>query len=151
MLVGNKKTDDEFYVKNAESPQVFIVKKWGIEHVNKRPIDFRDKTICDIDANDLSEVAVTHGAESYTLVKSGKVPAMFESEGVSLLTRMPRLEAQRKLRKEYQALADETINADAFRNNRTKILDATRMTEAEAVRWADKVIAAKKHVEEEEE
>jgi hypothetical protein len=72
VLVGNKKTDDEFYVKNAESPQVFVVKKWGIEHVNKRPIDFRDKTICDIDANNLTEVAVTHGAESYTLVKNGK-------------------------------------------------------------------------------
>src|SRR5262249_39284367 len=38
------------------------------------------------------------------LVKSGKVPAQFEAEGVALLTRMPRLEAQRKLRKEYQAL-----------------------------------------------
>jgi len=72
VLVGNKKGDDEFYVKNAESPQVFVVKKWGMEHVNKRPIDFRDKTICDIDANDLTEVAVTHGAESYTLVKNGK-------------------------------------------------------------------------------
>ena len=71
-LIGNKKTDDEFYVKNGTSPQVFVVKKWAIEHVNKRPIDFRDKTICDIDANDLTEVAVTHGAESYTLVKSGK-------------------------------------------------------------------------------
>jgi hypothetical protein len=72
VLVGNKKGDDEFYVKNAESPQVFVVKKWAMEHVNKRPIDFRDKTICDIDANDLTEVAVNHGAESYTLVKNGK-------------------------------------------------------------------------------
>jgi hypothetical protein len=72
VLVGNKKGDDEFYVKSAESPQVFVVKKWALEHVNKRPIDFRDKTICDIDAKDLTEVAVTHGAESYTLVKSGK-------------------------------------------------------------------------------
>ncbi len=71
-LVGNKKSDDEFYVKNGESPQVFVVKKWAIEHVNKRPIDFRDKTICDIDASDLTEVAVTHGAESYTIVKNGK-------------------------------------------------------------------------------
>lgn len=72
VLVGNKKGDDEFYVKSAESPQVFVVKKWAMEHVNKRPIDFREKTICDIDANDLTEVAVTHGAESYTLVKSGR-------------------------------------------------------------------------------
>jgi hypothetical protein len=71
-LIGNKKTDDEFYVKNGESPQVFVVKKWAVEHINKRPIDFRDKTICDIDANDLTEVAVTHGAESYTIVKNGK-------------------------------------------------------------------------------
>jgi len=71
-LIGNKKTDDEFYVKNGTSPQVFVVKKWAVEHINKRPIDFRDKTICDIDANDLTEVAVTHGAESYTMVKNGK-------------------------------------------------------------------------------
>jgi hypothetical protein len=71
-LIGNKKTDDEFYVKNGESPQVFVVKKWAVEHINKRPIDFRDKTICDIDANDLTEVAVSHGAESYTIVKNGK-------------------------------------------------------------------------------
>jgi hypothetical protein len=71
-LIGNKKTDDEFYVKNGESPQVFVVKKWAVEHINKRPIDFRDKTICDIDANDLTEVAVNHGAESYTIVKNGK-------------------------------------------------------------------------------
>jgi hypothetical protein len=71
-LIGNKKTDDDFYVKNGESPQVFVVKKWAVEHINKRPIDFRDKTICDIDANDLTEVAVNHGAESYTLVKNGK-------------------------------------------------------------------------------
>ena len=72
VLVGNKKGDDEFYVKNGESPQVFVVKKWAMEHVNKRPIDFRDKTICDIDGNDLTEVAVTHGADSYTIVKNGK-------------------------------------------------------------------------------
>jgi hypothetical protein len=71
-LIGNKKTDDEFYVKTGESPQVFIVKKWAVEHINKRPIDFRDKTICDIDASALTEVAVTHGAESYTIVKNGK-------------------------------------------------------------------------------
>ena len=71
-LIGNKKTEDEFYVKSDTSPQVFIVKKWAVEHINKRPIDFRDKSICDIDAAELTEVAVTHGAESYTIVKNGK-------------------------------------------------------------------------------
>ena len=71
-LIGNKKGDDDFYVKNGESPQVFVVKKWSVEHINKRPIEFRDKTICDIADSDLTEIAVTHGAESYTLTKSGK-------------------------------------------------------------------------------
>jgi hypothetical protein len=51
---------------------VFLVKKYGVEHVNKRPIEFRDKTICDLAESDLTDLAVTHGAESYTLSKSGK-------------------------------------------------------------------------------
>ncbi|HET6149247.1 MAG TPA: DUF4340 domain-containing protein [Polyangia bacterium] len=71
-MVGNKKGDDDYYVKNGESPQIFVVKKYGVEHVNRRPIEFRDKTICDIADSDLTEIAVSHGAESYTLVKSGK-------------------------------------------------------------------------------
>ncbi len=69
-LVGGKKGDD-FYVKKADAPQVFVVKKFGVEKVNKRPIDFRDKTLCDSAAADLTEVAVTSGDKSYTLVKSG--------------------------------------------------------------------------------
>jgi hypothetical protein len=71
-MVGNKKGDDDYYVKNGESPQIFVVKKYGVEHVNRRPIEFRDKTICDITDSDLTEVAVSHGAESYTLAKTGK-------------------------------------------------------------------------------
>jgi hypothetical protein len=71
VLVGNKKSEDDFYVKSADAPQIFLVKKYSIEHVNKRPIDFRDKTLCDISDADLNEVAVSHGADSYTLAKSG--------------------------------------------------------------------------------
>ena len=48
VLIGNKKGDDEFYVKTADAPQVFVVKKYNVERVNKRPIEFRDKTLCDI-------------------------------------------------------------------------------------------------------
>ena len=70
VLIGNKKTDDDYYVKNGESPQVFLVKKYGVEHVNKRPVEFRDKTICDIAEADLTDLAVTHGAESYTLTRT---------------------------------------------------------------------------------
>jgi hypothetical protein len=72
VLIGNKKSDDEYYVKAGDAAQVFLLKKYSAEQVNKRPIDFRDKTICDIAEADLTDLAVTHGAESYTLVKSGK-------------------------------------------------------------------------------
>jgi hypothetical protein len=50
---------------------VFVVKKWNADRINKRPIEFRDKTLCDIASADLTEVSVTRGENSYTLVKSG--------------------------------------------------------------------------------
>jgi hypothetical protein len=71
VLVGGKKTDDDVYVKTPEAPQVFLSKKYNIERVNKRPIDFRDKTLCDLADSALTEIAVTHGNDSYTVVKSG--------------------------------------------------------------------------------
>jgi len=70
-LIGNKKGDDEYYVKTPEAPQVFIVKKYNAERVVKRPVEFRDKTLCDIADSDLAEVAVTHGDNSYTIAKTG--------------------------------------------------------------------------------
>jgi hypothetical protein len=70
-LIGNKKGEDEYYVKTPESPQVFVVKKYNAERVLKRPIEFRDKTLCDIADSDVTEIAVTHGDNSYTLQKSG--------------------------------------------------------------------------------
>ena len=70
-LIGNKKGDDEYYVKTPEAPQVFIVKKYNADRVLKRPIEFRDKTLCDIADTDLAEVAVTHGDNSYTIAKTG--------------------------------------------------------------------------------
>jgi len=82
-LIGNKKGEDEYYVKTPEAPQVFVVKKYNIERVMKRPIDFRDKTLCDIADTDISEIAVSHGDNSFTIAKSGtewkaSKPAKFE-------------------------------------------------------------------------
>jgi hypothetical protein len=71
VLLGNKKGEDEVYVKTPENPQVFVVKKFNLERVNKRPIDFRDKTLCNIPDSDVAEIAVSRGANSFTLVKSG--------------------------------------------------------------------------------
>jgi hypothetical protein len=85
-LVGGAKGEDEHYVKKADAPQVFLVKKYGIDKVNKGPIEFRDKTLCDLPADDVTEVAVNAADRSYTLVKSGSEwkatkPAKLELDG----------------------------------------------------------------------
>jgi hypothetical protein len=72
VLIGNKKGDDERYVKSADNPQVFVVKRYNVDRVDKRPIDFGDKTICDIAEGDLGEVAVAHEKDSYTLTRGDK-------------------------------------------------------------------------------
>jgi hypothetical protein len=70
-LFGNKKGDDETYLKLPDSPQVFVVKKYNADRVMKRPIEFRDKTLCDIPDTDVAEIAVTRGDNSFTVVKNG--------------------------------------------------------------------------------
>jgi hypothetical protein len=39
--------------------------------VLKRPIELRDKTLCDVADSDITEIAVTRGDNSFTLTKSG--------------------------------------------------------------------------------
>jgi C-terminal peptidase prc len=73
------------------------------------------------------------------MVKAGKVPAKFADEGVGLLERMPRLEGQRELRKQYQALVDGKTTLAKFEAKRTEILDGMRITEVQATAWAKKV------------
>ena len=72
VLVGNKKTDDDTYMKTGDSPQVFLVKRYNVDHLNKRPIDFRDKSLCDIADSDMGDVSVTHDKDSYALIKDAK-------------------------------------------------------------------------------
>jgi len=72
VLIGNKKGAEDTYVKTADSPQVYLVKRYNVERVDKHPIDLRDKTLCDISDADLGEVAVTHDKDSYTLEKDAK-------------------------------------------------------------------------------
>jgi hypothetical protein len=71
-LVGNKKGTEDYYVKSGDAPQVFLVKRYNVDRLDKRPIDFRDKTLCDIAEGDLGEIAVAHEKDSYTLVKGAK-------------------------------------------------------------------------------
>jgi hypothetical protein len=72
VLIGKKKTEDDFFVKRAADPQVFLVKKYNLERINKRPIEFRDKTICNLNEPDINLVSVTAASDSYTLVRDPK-------------------------------------------------------------------------------
>ncbi|HXU01869.1 MAG TPA: DUF4340 domain-containing protein [Polyangia bacterium] len=101
VLIGNKKGDDEFYVKTPESPQVFVVKKYNLDRVMKRPVEFRDKTLCDIADGDVTEIAVTHDPNSFTIAKTGSEwkaskPAKFEldSSKVTFATAFKEWKAQ---------------------------------------------------------
>ena len=71
-LLGNKKGADDVYVKMADNPQVYLVKRYNVDRLDRHPIDLRDKTLCDLPDTELVEVAVTHDKESYTLVKDPK-------------------------------------------------------------------------------
>jgi hypothetical protein len=71
LLVGNKKSDDEYYVKTPDAPQIYVVKNFNVQNIDKRPIEFKDKTLADLGEKDLKEVSVSHGADSYTLVHEG--------------------------------------------------------------------------------
>jgi hypothetical protein len=72
VLIGKKKGEEDFYVKRGDAPQVFLVKKYNLDRINKRPIDFRDKTICNLADGDVTQVAVTRDKDSFTLVKDPK-------------------------------------------------------------------------------
>jgi C-terminal peptidase prc len=74
------------------------------------------------------------------LLKDSKVPEKFAEEGKNLLGRMPKLEAQRELRKEYQALVDGKVGLDKFEEARAAILEKTKLTKGEALEFARSVI-----------
>ncbi len=69
VLIGKRKNDEDYFVKLADNPQVFLVKKFNLERVNKRPMDFREKTICNLTEGEITEVSVARDKDAYTLVK----------------------------------------------------------------------------------
>jgi hypothetical protein len=69
VLVGKKKGAEDYYVKTADNPQVYLVKKYNLERINKRPLDFKDKTMCNLSEGEITEVAVARAQDAYTLVK----------------------------------------------------------------------------------
>lgn len=71
VLLGGKKGEDEVYAKKSDAPQVFLVKKYNLDRVDKAPVEFRDKSLCDLAAGDVADVSVAAGDKSYALAKSG--------------------------------------------------------------------------------
>jgi hypothetical protein len=67
--IGKRGGDDEFFVMNPDLAEIFLVKAAAIERLNRRPIQFRDKTLCDINDADVTAFAVTRGSDSYAVIK----------------------------------------------------------------------------------
>ncbi len=72
VMIGKKKGEEDFYVKTSDLPQVFLVKKYNLERINKRPVEFRDKTMCNLNEAETVEVAVSREKDPFTLSKDAK-------------------------------------------------------------------------------
>jgi hypothetical protein len=70
LLVGDTKGDD-VYVKRADAPQIYTVKKLAIERLAHRPADYRDKTLAKAKEVDLVSIEITSGGETTVLKKEG--------------------------------------------------------------------------------
>jgi C-terminal peptidase prc len=69
-------------------------------------------------------------------------------EGVNLLSRMPKLENQQRLRKAYQGLADGKMNLAGFKEERSAVETATRLPERDADHFAGMIMKAVTEVRE---
>src|SRR5262249_30017563 len=70
------------------------------------------------------------------------VDAQIASQGKALLSRMPKLESQRDLRKAFQKLADGALEPDAFLKQRAKLLAKTHMNREDARDYAVAILKA---------
>ncbi len=63
---------DEVYVRKAGEPTMFLVKKYLLDRVLLRPVDYRDKTLLHYKAAEIARLRVVQGKDETTLVeKSG--------------------------------------------------------------------------------
>src|SRR5262245_43391953 len=83
------------------------------------------------------------------MVKSEGLGKEIAQEGRHLLERMPRLQASRDLRKEYQKLVDGNLPFDQFKSSRTRILGTTRLELSVARTYASKMLEAVRKIDDE--
>ncbi len=82
-----------------------------------------------------AEKAAAELVKFEALVKDGKIPEKFQAEGRNLLNAMPKLEVQRSLRKQYQALAGMGDLA-AFEAKRDELMASTKLAPEAAADFA---------------
>jgi C-terminal peptidase prc len=83
------------------------------------------------------------------LAKDKELSAALTEEGHKLLGRMPKLEALRTLRKNYQRLVDGSLSVEDFQQERTKVLDDMKLKRNVALAFAAKVIQASQVIQKE--
>jgi hypothetical protein len=73
LLIGEQ-TGDDYTVASSDSPTVYTVKKYALDRVARRPVDYRDKTLVKAPEADIASLTITSGTESTTLTqgKDGK-------------------------------------------------------------------------------
>jgi hypothetical protein len=83
-LIGKDKNDEEVYARVTHDPQVYLVKKWALEKINKHPIEFREKLICNFTPAEITEIQVNYGKNSYSVAKRGKDFVVLKPVGAHL-------------------------------------------------------------------
>lgn len=83
VFLGKKKGEDDVYVRMTGDPQIYLMKKWNLDRMGKRPSDYRDKVICDMPAAEIGEVSVTRDKDSYTLERRGEAFVLSGPEGIT--------------------------------------------------------------------
>ena len=68
LYVGAEKGED-VYVATPDSSTVYTIKKYSLDHIAKKPIDYRDKTIVKAKEADLASVDITDAGETSTLTQ----------------------------------------------------------------------------------
>jgi hypothetical protein len=73
LLIGNREGDD-YWVQEKSAPQVFVVKKYAIDSLLRRPIDFREKIVLRFSARDVASLSIQNrtAKSSVTLTRKGE-------------------------------------------------------------------------------
>jgi hypothetical protein len=72
--IGQMKGDN-YYAQTLDSPQVFSVKKWGMDALARIPQDIRDKTLLTLKADQIAEIQVAQDKDVVQLKYDDKAKA----------------------------------------------------------------------------